>query len=254
MDLGLKGKTVFISASVQGIGYATADAFMAEGASVILNGRNETRLREAAETLERKHDRRVQTFLGDMRQLEDIKSLTEYLDSGLDVFIANLGCGKPESKNSLNIEEWKRFFDINVASTVMLLNSLHPILRKGKEPAVVLISSVISKEAASAPIGYAAAKSAVRTLNKYLSREWASDGIRVNCVLPGNILFQGGRWEELRRQDEKAVDEYIKASVPMKRFGKPEEVADAIVFLACSRSKFTTGSELAVDGGQLGAI
>lgn len=257
MELELKDKRVLITASVQGIGFATAKAFLKEGAKVIINGRNEERLCHSVSLLEKEYHGKVFSFLGDMRLRDEAENLKELLLSrfgGLDVLVSNLGSGKPESVNPLNLEEWKRFYDINVLSSVRILDSLHSVLVKGENPAVILISSVVSKEAASAPVGYASAKSAVRTLNKYLSRLWVEDGIRVNCVLPGNIYFKGGRWEELVRRDSDGIAAYIKSAVPMKRFGKPEEIADTIVFLASSRSSFTTGAEIAIDGGQLGTI
>jgi len=254
MDLGLTGKRVFISASVRGIGFATADVFMAEGANVIINGRDPKHLDSAAKILEERHNRKPYIFLGDMQADDDIKRLKNKLNTGLDIFVANLGCGKAESNNFLNVEEWNRFYDVNVISTVKILDNIHSILKRSEQPSVVLISSVVSKEASSAPIGYAAAKSGVRVLNKYLSRKWAVDGIRVNCVLPGNIYFKGGRWEELVEQDENGVREYIHSTVPMKRFGTPEEIADSVVFLSSPKSGFTTGAEVVVDGGQLGTI
>lgn len=257
MQLGLEGKRVFISGSVQGIGLAVANAFLAEGSVVLLNGRNREHLREAVGSLRTLHGERVRDYCGDMCSDSDIAGLTSYIEremGGLDIFIANLGNGKPESKNPLSPCEWQRFYEINVMSAVKLLDKLHCFLREGNSPATVLISSVVSREASQAPAGYAAAKASVRTLSKYLSRMWAPDGIRVNCVLPGNVYFEGGRWEELLNQNRENVEGYIETAVPMKRFGKPEEIADAVLFLSSDRASFMTGTEIVVDGGQSNAI
>ena len=253
MDLELKGKRVFITASSGGIGLATAEAFLHEGAHVIINGRDEDRLCSEKERLEKDFGSNVEFFCGDMSDREDIFAVVEFIKKrfgALDIFVANLGSGRPELSNQLEESEWRRFYNINVSGTVELLNRLYTTLRLGKNPCVTLLSSVIARGAASAPVGYAAAKSSIRILGKYLSRMWAEDGIRVNCILPGNIYFTRGRWEELLRNDPDGVEMYIKSSVPMKRFGRAEEIADAIVFISSARAGFITGAELVVDGGQ----
>lgn len=257
MNLELKDKRVMITASVQGIGFATAESFLQEGSTVIINGRNKEHLNAAQNKLKEKYGKKVFSFQGDMQLKKDIERLCTYINdtfNGLDILISNLGNGKPLTTNQLDGNEWNRFYNVNVMSSVELLNSVYPLLKKGDDPAIVLLSSIISKEVSAAPIGYAAAKSAISTLSKYLSKLWASDGIRVNCVLPGNVFFEGGRWEELKSQDEKSIIQYIQSSVAMKRFGTPSEIADAIVFLASPRSSFTTGAELSVDGGQSNAL
>lgn len=257
MELGLKDKRVLITASSNGIGLATAKEFLDEGARVIINGRSQDRLDNLSRELSVQYGNRVDTFCGDILDEGAIDKCATYAKDrlgGLDILVCNLGSGKPLINNPLDKSEWQRFYDINVMSSVGILNSILPLLRDGKNQSVILVSSIVSREAASAPMGYAAAKSAVRTLNKYLSREWAADGIRVNCVLPGNIYFEGGRWEELKNADEEGVMSYVESAVPMKRFGKPEEIADTIAFLSSDRASFITGAEIVVDGGQLSSI
>ena len=257
MDLGLKGKRVFVTGSSRGIGYAISDALLDEGAEVLINARNQNVLENSYKSMEAKHGRRVSFFCGDMQKRDDIENAADYINNrygALDILVANIGSGKPNDTNQLNITEWERFFEINVYSAISTLDVMRPLLIKGKAPAVLLISSVVSKQVAKAPVGYAASKSSVRVLNKYLSSMWAEYGIRVNCVLPGNIYFQGGRWEELRGENEEEIEKYISESVPMKRFGGPEEVANAAVFLVSERASFITGAELLIDGGQTSAI
>lgn len=257
MDLGLKGKNVLITGSSKGIGLATAKAFLQEGATVVLNARNKERLNQVISDLRNLHPRRVFGFAGDITKSEDaatvVRLLNESFDT-LDIFVANLGSGKPEHSNPLDIAEWHRFMDINVFGNLSIIDQLHPLLKKTKNSNVVFLSSIVAKQRATAPVGYAAAKSSVLALTKYLANSWAQDGIRVNCVVPGNVYFEGGRWEELLHSDNDGVKNYIESEVPLKRFGKPEEIADAILFLASERASFITGSSLVVDGGQLTAI
>ena len=257
MELGLGGKRVLITGSSRGIGLACAKAFLDEGAIVILNGRNAEHLHRIAEELRESNEDRVYSVVADVLTDNGAGSIQRFVKEkiqGLDIFIANLGNGKAERTDPLDTSEWKRFYDINVLGNLKMLNAIHDFLVHGENPNMVFVSSVIAKEASQAPAGYAAAKSAVLTLNKYLSRSWAEDGIRVNCVLPGNVYFEGGRWEELKRADEDGVSEYIRSVVPMKRFARPEEVADAILFLSSERASFITGAELSVDGGQMRTI
>ncbi|MCI9045736.1 MAG: SDR family oxidoreductase [Hungatella sp.] len=257
MELGLQGKKVFITGSTRGIGLATAEAFIQEGAEVVLNGRDERSLHVLSQRLEKKYDRRVFYLAANILSENEVSRIKWFLEDtvhGLDIFVANLGSGKPESENPLDVKEWKRFYDVNVMGGICVLDQIYPLLKAGKDSSVTLISSIAAKGVISAPPGYASAKTAVCTLNKYLSRKWAGDGIRVNCVLPGNVFFQGGRWEELLNKDKRGVTEYIESCVPMKRFGEPKEIADMILFLSSKRASFITGAEISIDGGQLNVM
>lgn len=257
MKLGLEGKRVFVSGSTQGIGLEIAESFLNAGACVMISGHCGEKLKKTEQALVQRYPERVFSTCGDLTTAagaEQAASDIERTFSELDIYIANLGNGKPQSSNYLEIGDWERFYRVNVLSNVALLDRLYPLLKRGVEPNVVMISSIVAREAAAAPYGYAAAKGAVLTLTKYLSKDWAQDGIRVNCVLPGNIYFPGGRWEELEGLNEKGVHEYIESQVPMRRFGCPAEVADSVLFLASSRASFITGAMLPVDGGQLGCV
>ena len=257
MELGLKGKHVLVTGATKGIGLATAKAFLEEGSTVFLNGHNRERLDERCGELTALYPGRVIPCFGDITTEVGIDAVVKELSTWtdrLDVAVMNLGNGKPESPNAMLPDEWRRFYEINTISAVGVLGSIHSFLRKSPNANVVLVSSVIARERSAAPVGYAAAKSAVLTLNSYLSGIWAKDGIRVNCVLPGNICFTGGRWEELLADNEAGVQNYIESNVPMNRFGKPEEIADAILFLSSGRAGFITGAALNVDGGQQRSI
>lgn len=254
MDLGLSGKRVLVTASSGGIGFAIAERFLEEGAQVMVNGRNQERLNQNVELWRHKYgSEKVYGFCGDITDSETIlccKKKVEEIWNGLDILVPNLGTGKPLCSDKLNPKEWERFFRINLFSAVELIQNFRELLAHGKKANLVLISSIVAYERMSAPYGYAAAKNGVRTLANYLSGDLAEQQIRVNTVVPGNIYFKGGRWEELKEADAEGVQYYIDENVPMKRFGTPEEIADAVVFLASERASFITGAELVVDGGQ----
>jgi 3-oxoacyl-[acyl-carrier protein] reductase len=255
VELGLNGKKVFITGGTRGIGLATAKAFLCEGSDIYLNGHNASRLQAVCKKLKEETGNEVVSCLGDITSAEAVGKLCETLQTdSLDIAVMNLGSGKAENKNGLAADEWRRFYEINTISAVNVLNQLYPLLKRGKNANVVLVSSVVARERSAAPVAYAAAKGAILTLCRYLSSTWAGDGIRVNAVLPGNVYFPGGRWEEIMAEDKVGTLEYIHRAVPMNRFGKPEEIADAVLFLASERAAFITGAMLNVDGGQQSAI
>lgn len=254
MDLGLKNKKVLITASSQGIGFSTAESFLKEGADVLLNGRDQKKLKCSCDSLQKKYGSgRVYCFHGDMTQEDMIAQCQNYIGEiwgRLDILVSNLGSGKPISDDRLDIKEWEALIDVNLLSAVRLIREFSEMLSLSGNGNIILISSIVAYERMHAPYAYAASKSAVRTLGNYLAGDLAGKSIRVNCVVPGNVMFPGGRWEELYNRDTNGVKSYIDAEVPLKRFGKPEEIADAIVFLASERARFITGAELVVDGGQ----
>ena len=116
------------------------------------------------------------------------------------------------------------------------------------------MASLTGLESTTAPLPYSAAKSAIINYAKNLARVVAASGVRVNSVAPGNVLFPGGSWERHLNERHDDVMREIEAEVPMRRFGRAEEVADVIVFLSSGRGSFMTGSCVVVDGGQTRSI
>lgn len=258
MDLGLAGKKVFITASSSGIGLSIAKTFLQEGAYVVINSRNADKLNKAKRQLKSEtQSDDIDVFVGNMCVWETVLSCKAFIEKkwgGLDILIPNLGTGKPLSKNRLDITEWTYMMEHNLYSTVNLINTFEALLMKGSQANIVMISSVVASERASAPYAYAASKGSILTLNSYLAGDYAKKNIRVNCVMPGNVFFDGGRWEELLNVDKDGVEKYISENVPMERFAKPEEIANTVVFLASEKSSFTTGAVMTVDGGQRRSI
>ena len=254
MNLELEGKRVFVTASTDGIGKAIAESFLEEGAIVTVNGRNQSRLDRVILDFSKKYDgHRIHGAIGDMSKEEDIRRVKCFISSEfgkLDILIGNLGTGKPISADKLDITEWHHMYDYNLFSAVHLISAFEDILKKQENASIVLLSSLAGYERIGAPIAYAAAKNGIRTLVKYLADEYAAYGIRVNGVAPGNILFPGGRWEELQKRNIEGIREYIEKEVPMNRFGAPKEIANLVLFLASNRASFITGEIVKADGGQ----
>lgn len=258
MDLQLSGKKVVITASTDGIGYAIAYRFLKEGADVLINGRNEQKIQERKKLLDKEFgEKRVWIYVGDTTSGEGIKEISQYAKSVfqyIDCLVANVGSGKPVTQSDLDIEGWRRSFDVNLFSTVQLIQETNEFWNENAGGNIVMISSLAAYSRISAPYAYAAAKQSLGVFTKYLSDDYARRKIRVNCVVPGNVYYKGGRWEELLKSDEKGVKNYIESAVPLKRFATPTDIADAVIFLASERASFITGTSLFVDGGQSRAV
>ncbi len=254
MRTGLTGKKVIITASTNGIGYASARMFLEEGASVIINGRNADILNKRCDALKIEFgNQKVFGFCGDAASAEDILALKEYalkVFGKIDCLIANAGSGKPVASHRLESVEWETGIQQNLFSAVKIIHELEDMWEEPEGGSIVMLSSLAAYDRIGAPYAYAAAKDGIRVFTKYLSDDYAARNIRVNCVVPGNVWFPGGRWEELMEADREGTEKYIQDHVPLKRFARPEEVAAAVIFLASDLASFITGTSLLVDGGQ----
>jgi len=251
MQLGLKDKVVFVAGSSRGIGKAIASVFLEEGARVVLTGRNECLLVSTAEELSQNHAGRVMTFAGDLAQVsEDARRSVTARWGAVDVLVCNIGSGTAKNDWRLNSADWDPVFQINLWAPIRVVEAFLPEMVRTQRGNIVLISSIAGIESLGAPIPYGAAKAAVEHYAKDLARRVGKFGIRVNTVAPGNILFPGGAWQRKLDADATRVTAMIAAEVPLGRFGKPEEIGEAVAFLASDRASFITGACLVADGGQ----
>jgi len=254
MDLELEGKVAYVSGSSRGIGLATAKAFLREGASVILTGRSEDTLESAvAECQALSTSDRVLALSGDLTREVDIeRTINKAFDryQRLDVVVANIGSGESPAGWRLTPAQWTESLETNLIGAMALVAAAAPCLPKTGGGAVTFIGSIAGWESLSAPIAYSAAKAALLSAMKTLSRELGRSGVRINAVVPGNVLFPGGTWDRKLAEDRERVERYITAEVPLGRFGSAEEIADAAVFVSSARAAFVTGACLVIDGGQ----
>lgn len=254
MKLGLEEKIVLVTASTRGIGLAVAISFLEEGAIVIVNGRDISRVKELEEELRMQYGPdKVWGFGGDITEIENLKNLHKFIKNQwgrIDVLVSNLGTGKALQSNKLNINEWEHMMRINLLSAVSLIDIMLSLLERGKGANILFVSSIAAYERSAAPYAYAAAKAGLLTLVKNMSFDYAKKNIRVNCVSPGNIYFDGGRWQQIYNQDKEGTKKLLDDQVPLKRFGKTEEIAAPVVFLCSEKASFITGAALVADGGQ----
>ena len=246
MDLELAGKNVVITGGSKGIGRAAALAFAAEGANVAICARGQEALDKTAEDI---RSAGVKAFAGSC-DVGDAAQLSSFLDNardalgGVDVLINNpSGFGMTDDEDG-----WKASVDIDLMATVRATQQVTPWMEQAGGGAIVHISSISGLEYGSPP-AYAAVKAALVNHAKTTAHTLAPKNIRVNCVAPGSIYFEGGFWDVVKNADRAMFDGVV-ASIPAGRMGHPEEVADTIVFLASARANWVSGSVLLVDGVQ----
>jgi len=254
MDLGLQDKIVIVSGSSGGIGLAIATAFLSEGARVQISGRTEGKLIKASQMLAEQYGTdNVQQYCGDLTTPAAINEALEQCADhfgGIDALVANIGNGKGSPGWDIALDDWHSITEANLVGSMVLASSAVPYLKQRENPSITFISSIAGCEAIPAPIPYSAAKAALQMAAKNLSRQLGGEGIRVNTIAPGNVLFDGGVWDKKIKQDSEQVQDYINTEVPLGRFAEAREIADAVAFMASTRARFITGSLLCVDGGQ----
>ena len=242
----LEGKIALITGGSSGIGLATAKEFVKEGAYVFITGRRESVLNAAV----REIGSNVTAVQGDVSKLDDLDRLFAQIkqEKGkLDIVFANAGIAKYAPLGQTSEELFDSIFDINVKGTFFTVQKALPLLSDGG--AIIVTSSVVGSKGLSSNSVYSATKAALRSF----ARTWTTDlkprRIRVNAVSPGTIDTPG--LNDLLASAEAGQErvKMISNAVPLGRFGRPEEIAKAVVFLASDDSSYVAGAELFVDGG-----
>lgn len=257
MDLQLKDKCAFIAGSSRGLGYATALLLAKEGCKVVLNSRDTKKAKAAAEAVAQETGTQAHGVAGDVSDASMaellIESAVESL-GGLDILITNAGGPPAGSFEIFDEETWQKAVDTSLMSHVRLIRAALPYLRTSDAPSVLTITSYTVKQPAPNLVLSNSVRAATAGLTKSLAVELGKDGIRFNSILPGWTLTE--RVEslmEFRAQNNKSTTAEEKAKqiaeIPLGRMGKPEEFANAAVFLVSPAASFITGVMLNVDGG-----
>ncbi len=240
------GKVAVITGGNSGSGLATGQAFVREGAQVVIFGRNQQTLDEAVKSL----GENAIGVRGDVTNFDDLDRLyarTQEAYGKIDVLFINAGIAKFPPFEATSEEVYDQIMGVNVKGAYFAVQKALPHLNDGAS--IVLTSSVVNVKGMPNMSVYAASKAALRSLARTLSAELLGRGIRVNAVSPGPIetpLF--GRLGLPKEQVEE-FGEQMREQNPMKRFGNSEEIANAVLFLASDDSSYILGTELVVDGG-----
>jgi len=259
LDFGLENQVAFVAGSSRGIGRAIAETLLAQGACVILTGRDDKSLRETtAAAAFSSHRDRVLAIRGDFSDPATIESGIQRAATHfgrIDHLIANLGTGAGASGFNPVEAEWQRLFEQNFFASMRLTQAALPcMLANAAGGSILYISSITAIDATPAPLPYSAAKAALLNYSKNLSRRLGADKIRVNTIAPGNISFPGGSWERKLEADSDAVSTMLRVEVPLQRFGTPAEVASLAAYLCSRHAAFCTGACFVIDGGQTRTI
>jgi 3-oxoacyl-[acyl-carrier protein] reductase len=249
MELELAGKIVLVSGGSRGIGQAIARQFASEGCSVIITARHLPDL-EVARDIIGEACAIYQMDATDASACAALIADVEKRWGRLDGLVTCAGSGASVPPGAESAQEWQRVISGNLFAATNFIAAATPLLETSAPSSIVCISSICGSEVLGAPVTYSAAKSALDATVKGLSRPLAKRGIRINTVSPGNVFTPGGTWDRKLQEDRPAVEEMLRRDVPLQRLGRPEEIADAVCFLASARAQFITGANIVIDGGQ----
>ncbi len=248
MNLELEGKVALVTGSSAGIGFEIARQLALEGCQVVLNGRSAQRLRAAQEQIAD-----ADSVLADVRDPQACQTLVQSVlerHGRLDVLVCNVGSGASVPPGKETPAEWHRMLDINLHSTTQAVWAAADALVASRGN-IICISSICGIESLGCPVGYAAAKAAVESYVRNSARSLGRQGVRINSIAPGNILFEGSVWERKFKEDPVAVETMLARDVALARLGCPQDVARLAAYLASPLGAFITGATYVVDGGQL---
>lgn len=236
-------KTIFITGSSEGIGLQIGKKFLAENFQVIINSRK--KLKKKLKNLDH--------IKGDMTNVQDVKKVSKIIKKRvkrLDVLVCNVGYGKYKYNEFPSLKETQDSLDKNFYSCFLILNELKNFLIKSKSK-IICISSICGTEIIkNAPISYSISKSLLNIYLKHLSKSFAKNGVNLNIISPGNIIFDGSTWDKKMKKNKKNTIKYVKDNVPVNKFGSPKDIANAVFFLSSKENNFISGANLLIDGGQ----
>lgn len=242
----LTNKVAVITGGNSGIGYATAQAFAREGAHVVISGRNAQTLAEATQSI----GGDTLGVQGDISNLSDIDTLmgrAHKTFGKIDVLVVNAGVFKGATLAEFTEELYDELADVNLKGTFFTVQKALPYLNRGAS--VILVSSAVNDLGMPTASIYAATKAAVRSLARTLSSELVDQGIRVNAMSPGPVETPIFGRLNLSEQSEANMRTGLTENTPIGRMGRPDEIANTMVFLASDDSSFMLGAELVADGG-----
>lgn len=251
MDLGLNGKVAIVTGASRGIGRSIALGLAAEGCRLAICARGVERLEQTAEEARATGAEVLAQPVDatDGPALEAFVAAVGDQYGRIDVLVNNVGGGGKDTFQETTDEDWAGAFDLTLWPAIRASRLVVPWMERQGGGAIVMISSIFGREWGGRP-AYNVVKAAENALSKSMARQLAPKGIRVNAVAPGSIIFPGGSWQRRVDENPERLAEFVKSELPLGRFGRPEEVANAVTFLVSDAASLILGACLNVDGGQ----
>ncbi len=259
MELELKGKRAVVCGASKGLGYATAQALLEEGATAVIAARDETHLNRAADTLAAEAGCRPITVSADLTLAADRQRLVDTAMAqlgGIDILVANAGGPPPGPFESHPAEHWQLAIDLALGSLTHLTTLVLPGMKEQRFGRIVQIVSIAGLEVIDGLILSNASRPAVLGFARALAREIGPHGVLINSICPG--IFKTDRMEQLAQSRAEAqgitVDQYFEslaADIPLGRIGNPKELGDLAAFLCSPRNTYITGAAIPIEGGKM---
>jgi 3-oxoacyl-[acyl-carrier protein] reductase len=254
MDLQLSGRAAIVTGASRGLGLASARALAAEGCRVCICARGAGALEKAADDLRQVNAGRdaILAVAADLATAEGAHTVVAAALKAfgdVDILVNNVGSAKGHDIVDTPDSIWADAFDQTLYPAIRMSRLVVPHMRLRGSGSIVMIASIWGRESGGR-MTYNAVKAAEISLAKSMAQQLAKDGIRVNSVAPGSILFPGGSWDARQQTDPDGIAEFVRRDLPFGRFGKAEEVGAAVAFLASPRASWISGSCVPVDGCQ----
>lgn len=245
--MDFNGKVALVTGATRGLGRAIADKLAAGGASLIITATSNA-IESVAAEIKEKYNVEVASFYGDISQEETVKALFKLIEEKfgkLDICVNNAGITKDGLSMRMSAEDFDRVLTVNLRSTFLVSKEASMMMMRARYGKIVNMSSIVGIQGNVGQANYAASKAGIIGLTKSMAVELAKRNVTVNAVAPGFIDT-----DMTRAVADKARDEFM-SKIPMARAGVPEEIADAVAFLASDASRYITGQVLVVDGGMI---
>jgi 3-oxoacyl-[acyl-carrier protein] reductase len=255
MDLHLRGKTAIVTGSSRGLGLATARALAVEGCRVCLCARGASALSDAAAQLGDEPGVDPSDIVAVPADLATREGAEKVAGAALDAFgrvdilVNNVATAKGADLVGTEDAEWQEAFDQTLFPAIRLSRLIVPHMRREGGGSIIMIASIWGRESGGRMV-YNAVKAAEISLAKAMAQQLAPDGIRVNSVAPGSILFPGGSWARRQETDPEGIADFVRRELTFGRFGRADEVGDVVAFLASPRASWISGACITVDGCQ----
>jgi 3-oxoacyl-[acyl-carrier protein] reductase len=251
MDLGLKGKNAVVTGAGRGLGESIAEHLSKEGANVAIISRTKRDLEHLFNKMggEEKGHYSITCDLTDEGIPEKVfVELTQEFGE-IDILVNNLGGTLNIKDPFCSINDWRTLWRLNMEVALELNNLVIPGMKRKKWGRIVHISSISALEN-QGPVPYCSIKAALTAYNRAMGRVVSPDGIIMTSVLPGAVYTQDGYWDITSKTNPSHVEKYLQERMAIKRFGRPEEIANMVIFLCSQHASFCVGSTIPIDGGQ----